>query len=113
MVGAERRMNLHGRRQPRIHLLLDQRGVEVTGVNDTEAGLGHGGRANSGRGMTGSAVRWQLTATYDGKSFQESIIAIYRFELCFGVVTVCTHNFLTQMRGQLFGGLSIQNDQDS
>ena len=27
------------------------------------------------------AVRWQLTATYGGKSFQESIIAIYRFEL--------------------------------
>jgi len=70
------------------------------------------------------AVRWQLTATHDGKSFQESIIAIYRFELCFGVVTVCTHlartcplgrtdNFVTQMRGQLFGGLSIQNDPDS
>jgi len=37
------------------------------------------------------AVHWQLTATRDGKSFQESIIAIYRFELCFGVVTVCTH----------------------
>ena len=70
------------------------------------------------------AVRWQLTATYDGKSFQESIIAIYRFEFCFGVVTVSTHlartyalgranNFLTQMRGQLFGCLSIQNDPDS
>jgi predicted ester cyclase len=26
------------------------------------------------------AVRWQLTATYDGKPFEESIIAIYRFE---------------------------------
>ena len=36
------------------------------------------------------AVRWQLTATYGGKSFQESIIAIYRFELCFGAVTVCS-----------------------
>jgi hypothetical protein len=70
------------------------------------------------------AVRWQLTATYDSKSFQESIIAIYRFELCFVVVTVCAHvartnalgridNFLTQMRGKLFGGLSIQNDPDS
>ena len=64
------------------------------------------------------------SSTYDGKSFQESIIAIYRFELCFGVVTVCSHvprtnalgrtdNFLTQMRGKLFGGLSIQNDPDS
>jgi ketosteroid isomerase-like protein len=26
------------------------------------------------------AVRWQLTATYDGKPFQSSIMAIYRFE---------------------------------
>jgi ketosteroid isomerase-like protein len=26
------------------------------------------------------AVRWQLTATYDGKPFEQSIIAIYRFE---------------------------------
>ena len=26
------------------------------------------------------AVRWQLTATYDGKPFEESIMAIYRFE---------------------------------
>jgi ketosteroid isomerase-like protein len=25
-------------------------------------------------------VRWQLTATYDGKPFEESIMAIYRFE---------------------------------
>lgn len=25
------------------------------------------------------AVRWQLTATYEGKPFEESIIAIYRF----------------------------------
>jgi ketosteroid isomerase-like protein len=26
------------------------------------------------------AVRWQLTATYDGKPFVQSIITIYRFE---------------------------------
>ena len=26
------------------------------------------------------AVRWQVTATYDGKPFEESIMAIYRFE---------------------------------
>ena len=26
------------------------------------------------------AVRWQLTATYGGKPFEESIIAIYRFK---------------------------------
>jgi ketosteroid isomerase-like protein len=26
------------------------------------------------------AVRWQLTATYEGKSFEQSIMAIYRFE---------------------------------
>jgi ketosteroid isomerase-like protein len=26
------------------------------------------------------AVRWQLTATYDGKPFEQSIVAIYRFE---------------------------------
>jgi predicted SnoaL-like aldol condensation-catalyzing enzyme len=26
------------------------------------------------------AVRWQLTATYDGKPFEQSIMAIYRFE---------------------------------
>jgi ketosteroid isomerase-like protein len=26
------------------------------------------------------AVRWQLTATYDDKPFEESIMAIYRFE---------------------------------
>lgn len=26
------------------------------------------------------AVRWQLTATYDGNPFVESIMAIYRFE---------------------------------
>jgi hypothetical protein len=25
-------------------------------------------------------VRWQLTATYEGKPFQSSITAIYRFE---------------------------------
>lgn len=25
------------------------------------------------------AVRWQLTATYDGKPFEQSILAIYRF----------------------------------
>ncbi|MFI4947315.1 MAG: nuclear transport factor 2 family protein [Alphaproteobacteria bacterium] len=25
------------------------------------------------------AVRWQLNATYDGKPFEESILAIYRF----------------------------------
>jgi len=25
------------------------------------------------------AVRWQLTATHDGKPFEESILAIYRF----------------------------------
>ena len=46
------------------------------------------------------AVRWQLTATCDGKSFQESIIAIYRFELCFGVVTVCTHLARTYALGR-------------
>jgi ketosteroid isomerase-like protein len=27
-----------------------------------------------------AAVRWQLTATYNGEPFQESIIAICRFE---------------------------------
>jgi ketosteroid isomerase-like protein len=26
------------------------------------------------------AVRWQLTAIYDGKPFEQSILAIYRFE---------------------------------
>ena len=26
------------------------------------------------------AVRWQLTATYEGRPFEQSIIAIYRFE---------------------------------
>ena len=26
------------------------------------------------------AVRWQLTATYDGRPFEQSILAIYRFE---------------------------------
>jgi ketosteroid isomerase-like protein len=26
------------------------------------------------------AVRWQLTAAYDGKPFQSSIMEIYRFE---------------------------------
>ena len=26
------------------------------------------------------AVRWQLTATYQGRPFEQSIIAIYRFE---------------------------------
>jgi ketosteroid isomerase-like protein len=26
------------------------------------------------------AVRWQLTGTYDGKPFEQSIMAIYRFE---------------------------------
>jgi ketosteroid isomerase-like protein len=26
------------------------------------------------------AVRWQFTATYDGKPFEQSIVAIYRFE---------------------------------
>jgi ketosteroid isomerase-like protein len=26
------------------------------------------------------AVRWQLTATYDGKPFEQSIMAIYRFD---------------------------------
>ena len=26
------------------------------------------------------AVRWQLTATYDGKPFEQSIMAVYRFE---------------------------------
>jgi len=25
-------------------------------------------------------VRWQLTASYDGRSFEQSILAIYRFE---------------------------------
>jgi len=44
-VGAERRMNPRERRQPRIHLLLHQRGMEMTGVDDNEAGVGHGGRA--------------------------------------------------------------------
>jgi ketosteroid isomerase-like protein len=28
------------------------------------------------------AVRWQRTATYDGKPFEQSIMAIYRFEGC-------------------------------
>src|SRR5215831_5817444 len=27
------------------------------------------------------AVRWQLTATHDGKPFEQSIMAIYRFEM--------------------------------
>ena len=40
------------------------------------------------------------SSTYDGKSFQESIIAIYRFELCFGVVTVCTHLARTYALGR-------------
>src|SRR5207253_605359 len=31
--------------QPRIHLLLHQRGMEMTGIDDNEAGIGHGGRA--------------------------------------------------------------------
>ena len=77
-------------------------------------------KAKWSRGQPGRGAL-KLTATYDDKSFQESIIAIYRFELCFSVVTVCTYlartyalshadNFLTQMRGQLFGCLSIQND---
>ena len=26
------------------------------------------------------AVRWQLTATYNGQPFEQSIMAIYRFE---------------------------------
>jgi len=26
------------------------------------------------------AVRWQLTATYEGRPFEQSIMAIYRFE---------------------------------
>ena len=26
------------------------------------------------------AVRWQLTASYDGRPFEQSIMAIYRFE---------------------------------
>jgi len=26
------------------------------------------------------AVRWQLTSTYDGRPFEQSIMAIYRFE---------------------------------
>ena len=26
------------------------------------------------------AVRWQVTAAYDGKPFEQSIMAIYRFE---------------------------------
>ena len=26
------------------------------------------------------AVRWQLTATYEGKPFEQSIMAIYRFD---------------------------------
>jgi ketosteroid isomerase-like protein len=26
------------------------------------------------------AVRWQLSATYDGKPFEQSLMAIYRFE---------------------------------
>jgi len=42
-VRAERRVNPHERRQPRIHLLLHQRGVEMTGIDDNEAGVGHGG----------------------------------------------------------------------
>ena len=40
-IGAERRMDPHERRQPRIHLLLHQRGVEVTGIDDNEVGVGH------------------------------------------------------------------------
>jgi ketosteroid isomerase-like protein len=27
-----------------------------------------------------AAVRWQLTATYEGGPFEQSIMAIYRFE---------------------------------
>jgi len=28
----------------------------------------------------GFAVRWQLTAMYDGRPFEQSLMAIYRFE---------------------------------
>ena len=44
-VGAERRMNPHERRQPRIHLPLYQRGVKMTGIDDNKTGVGHGGQA--------------------------------------------------------------------
>jgi hypothetical protein len=34
-------MNPHEPRQPGIHLLLHQRGVEMTGVDDNKVGIGH------------------------------------------------------------------------
>ena len=40
-VGPERRVDVHGRRDPRVHLLLDERGVEVPGVEGDEADLLH------------------------------------------------------------------------
>ena len=42
-VRAERRMNPHQRRQPRIHLRLHQRGVEMTGIDDDEVVSGMAG----------------------------------------------------------------------
>jgi len=44
-VRAERRINPHDRRSLRIHLLLYQRGMEMTRIDDNEAGFGHGRRA--------------------------------------------------------------------
>jgi hypothetical protein len=42
-VGPQRRMHPHQRRQPRIYLLLHQRGVEMTGIDDDKADIGHAG----------------------------------------------------------------------
>jgi len=50
-VGPQRRMHPHQRRQPRIYLLLHQRGVEMTRIDDDKAGIGHaGGRLHAIRG---------------------------------------------------------------
>ena len=37
-------------------------------------------RASQGSDRGAVAVRWQLTASYDGRPFEQSIMAIYRFE---------------------------------
>src|SRR5215472_11033471 len=41
----QRRINPHDRRSLRIHRLLYQRGMEMTRIDDNEAGFGHGRRA--------------------------------------------------------------------
>ena len=47
-VRAQRRVDVHRLRDARVHLLLDERGVEVAGVEGDEADLRHG-RAPLGR----------------------------------------------------------------